>query len=139
VDYTYGCGVLISSTFPVGQPFGGTTVVDSVDIERSGGYDQGTWRSALQLYPDHLDISSVKISNINILDSASNGISVISPSGDSLTNTGLSNVNVPNVGLGYGPSYGLYVDANAKGGLSISNSKIVSTQNDSPSFTITQN
>jgi len=123
----------------VAVPFGGTTVVDSVDIERSGGYDQGTWRSALQLYPDRLDISNVKVSNVNIIDSASNGISVISPNGDSLTNTALSNVNENNVGLGSNPSYGLYVNGNAKGGLTISGSKIVSTKNDSPSFTITQN
>jgi len=139
VDYTYGCGVLISSSFPVAVPFGGTTVVDSVDIERSGGYDQGTWRSALQLFPDRMDLSGIKISNINIIDSASNGISVISNSGDSLTNTALSNMNVPNVGLGNSPSYGLYVNGNAKGGLTVSGSKIVSTKNDSPSFTITQN
>jgi hypothetical protein len=139
VDYTYGCGVLISSTFPVAVPFGGTTVVDSVDIERSGGYDQGTWRSALQLYPDKTDISGVKVSNLNILDSASNGISVIAVSGHSLTNAQLTNVNAPNVGLGNSPSYGLYVNNQAKGGVSESNCKIVSTQNDSPSFTITQN
>jgi len=139
VDYTYGCGVLISSSFAVAVAFGGTTVVDSVDIERSGGYDQGTWRSALQLYPDRVDISGVKVSNLNIVDSASNGISVISTKGDSLTNAALTNVNVPNVGLAYGPSYGLYVNANAKGGITISGSQIVTTKNDSPSFTITQN
>src|SRR6266850_623746 len=58
-DMPYGCGILISTTFPVASNvFSGTTIVQRCDLHRCGGHDTGFgWRAAVQLCLDHGSLS----------------------------------------------------------------------------------
>jgi Pectate lyase superfamily protein len=143
-DLTYGCGVLISTTFPVGtNVFGGTNVVQNCDLIRCGGDDTGFgWRGAFQLCMDPNGISGIEISNLDITDSASDGMSIIAPRGSSmlngqgmLSNTSIANVNILDSGLAVG-SYDLSVGNSVLGNMTISNSTLSAFENSSTSFLI---
>src|SRR5262249_24994525 len=103
LDITYGCGVLLSTTFPVGtNGFSGTTVVQRCDLIRCGGYDPGYyWRAALQLCLDTYanGISGVNLNNLNITNSISDGLGINGGTGV-LSNAVAGNVSIPNYGLG---------------------------------------
>jgi Pectate lyase superfamily protein len=143
-DITYGCGVLLSTTFPVGTNlFSGTNVVQNCDLVRCGGFDFGFgWRAALQLCMDPDSISGVEISNLNIADSVSDGLSVIvsETTGDdgqgTLSNTTMENVNIPDYGLGASGRNGFWVMSGTLGSITVSNSTLAEYQNDSTDFTI---
>src|SRR6185503_3084272 len=78
-DLPYGCGILLSTTFPVGtNVFSGTTTVQRCELLRCGGFDPGYgWRAALQLCLDHYPsgISNVYLNSLNISNSISDGLS----------------------------------------------------------------
>jgi hypothetical protein len=143
-DITYGCGVLISTTFPVGTNlFSGTNAVRNCDILRSGGYDPGWgWRAALELCMNPYSITGMEMSNLNIVDSISDGLSVVvsGTNGQSgqgvLSNTIMENVNIPEYGLGASGRNALWVTSGALGSMILSNSTVVEYQNDSTDFAI---
>ncbi len=143
-DITYGCGVLLSTTFPVGANlFSGTNEVRNCDLIRCGGYDPGFgWRAALQLCMNPGSITGVQINDLNIADSISDGLSVIvsATTGQAgqgtLSNTALDNVKIPNYGLGASGRNAFWVMNGALGTMTISNSTVAEYQNDSPDFTI---
>lgn len=129
-DTTYGCGVLISTTFGVGgNTFSPTTVVQNCDIVRCGGYDPGyQWRGAFEFCEDinsggssGNNINGVNVSNLNITNSASWGMS-IRGSTTTLENAIASAVSIPNSGQGYFGVVGLTALSGAKGSLTVSNS-----------------
>ncbi len=130
IDTTYGCGVLISTTFAAGgNTFSPTTVIQSCDIVRCGGYDPGyQWRGALEFCEDinsggngNNNINGVNLNNLNITNSASYGMS-IRGSTTVLTNAVASAVSIPNSGQGYLGSVGLTALSGARGSLTVSNS-----------------
>jgi hypothetical protein len=147
-DISPGCGILISTTFPtsdesgkIDNNFSGTTVVRDCDLIRSGGYDHDwAWRAAFQLCMDRRSISGVDISNINISDSLSDGLSIVAPGSKhgqgTLSNVRLENVNIPNYGIGAASRHGLWVRDDARGSVTILNSKIADVQNSSTNFVI---
>ncbi|HEY1489575.1 MAG TPA: hypothetical protein VGF90_00935, partial [Verrucomicrobiae bacterium] len=147
-DISPGCGVLISSTFPtadeslkIDNNFSGTTVVRNCDLIRCGGYDHDwAWRAAFQICMDRRSISGVEISNVNINDSLSDGFSVVGPGSKhgqgTLSNARLENVNIPGYGIGTGSRHGLWVRADARGGMTLINSKIADIQDSSTNFAI---
>jgi hypothetical protein len=147
-DISPGCGILISSTFPttdeslkVDNNFSGTTVVRNCDLIRCGGFDHDwAWRAAFQICMDRRSISGVEISNVNIKDSLSDGFSVVGPGSKqgqgTLSNARLENVNIPGYGIGTGSRHGLWVRADARGSMSLINSKIADIQNSSTNFAI---
>ncbi len=143
-DLTYGCGVLISTTFPVGNNvFSGTTVVQRCDLIRCGGYDPGWgWRAAIQLCLDGHSLSGINISHLNIEHSTSDGLSLIAPGSDAqtglgtLANAAIDSVNIPNYGIGVGGRHGLWVDSDALGSVAVSDPVVVEYQNDSTNFTL---
>jgi Alpha-1,3-glucanase catalytic domain D1/Alpha-1,3-glucanase catalytic domain D2 len=144
-DMPYGCGILFSTTFAVGtNSFTGTTVAQRSDLNRCGGYDPGwTWRAALQLCLDHKGLSGVLLSELNITNSISDGLSIIAP-GSSLSggvgvlsNAAMANVSIPNYGLGLAGRNALWARSDAIGSLTVSNSPVVQHRNDSSSFTFT--
>jgi hypothetical protein len=143
-DITYGCGVLISTTFPVGtNVFSGTNVLQNCDLIRCGGYDLGFgWRAALQRCMDPYSISGIEISNLDIVDSISDGLNVIvaGTNGQSgqrtLSDTTINKVNIPDYGLGVSGRNGLWVMSGALGSITISNSTLVEYQNGSMDFSI---
>ena len=136
-DITYGCGILISTTFPVGaNTFSGTTVAQRCDLIRCGGYDPGyQWRAALQLCLDTYSggISGVNLNNLNITNSISDGMSVIGGTG-TLTNAVAAGVSIPNYGIGTSGRNGLWARNDAVGSMTVSNSTIVEYRDDSSKF-----
>ena len=118
------------------------TVVRNCDLIRCGGFDHDwAWRAAFQLCLDRRSISGVEISNVNIKDSMSDGLSIVAPGSKkgqgTLSNVHLENVNIPNYGLGAADSgHGLWVRDDAYGSVTIINSKIADIQNSSTNFTI---
>ncbi len=134
-DTTYGCGILISTTFPVGaNTFSGTTVAQRCDVVRCGGYDPGyLWRAAVQLCLDKAGISGVSLSDLNITNSISDGMSIIGGAGG-LSNTVAARVSIPNYGIAVAGRNGLWARSDTIGGLVVSNSTIVQHRDDSPKF-----
>jgi len=147
-DISSGCGILISSTFPtadearkIDNNFSGTTVVRNCELIRCGGYDHDwAWRAAFQICLDRRNISGLEISNVDIRDSISDGLSIVAPGGPkgqgTLSNVHLKNVNIPNWGIGTDSRHGLWIRDDASGSLTISHSKIAGIQNSSSNFTI---
>jgi hypothetical protein len=134
-DTTYGCGILISTTFPItnvvgGQPvtngFGGTTLVQNCDVVRCGGEDPSAgWRGAVQLCLQNYNITGINLLNLNITNSMSDGLDIISPgSGVSLSGTVAANVNVSNYSLGVSGRLGIWAESGTSGSMLVSNSII---------------
>jgi hypothetical protein len=148
-DLTYGCGILISTTFPVGgNIFSGITVAQRCDLNRCGGYDPGGWRAAVQIDLDNqnvqgmnLHISGLNLNNLNISNSISDGLSIVAPNSNvgtgagSLSNAIMSNVNIPNYGLGTTGRNALWARSDAIGTMTVSNSSVVEYRDDSANFT----
>ncbi len=147
-DISQGSGVLLSTTFPtsddklkIDNNFSGTTVVRDCEIVRCGGFDQGwSWRAAFQLCLDRRGISGLDISNLRIQDSLSDGFGIVAPGsahGEGiLANARLANLDIPNCGIATQGRHGMAIREDAKGSLTISNSKVVDTQNSSTGFHI---
>jgi len=147
-DISPGSAILISTSFPtaserrnVDNNFSGTTVVLNCDIIRSGGFDHvWEWRAAVQLCLDRRSISGVAIRNLNIKDSFSDGLSIIAPCSENgqgtLYNASISNVDISNYGIGVNSRHGLWIRNDAQGSLTISNSQIPESTNESADFTI---
>jgi len=143
-DVSYGCGVLISTTFPVGSnDFSGTTIAQRCNLVRCGGYDHvWQWRAALQLCLDRSSISGVRINHINIADSISDGLSIVVPGENApkglsaLSNAIIDSVSITNYGLGVKGRHGLWVKGDAKGSATISGSQVVDYENNSSTFSI---
>jgi hypothetical protein len=147
-DITAGSGILISTTFPtsdaalkIDNNFSGQTVVENCRLVRCGGFDHDwAWRASLQICLDHRDISGVTIRQVDIRDSFSDGISVVTPPNrdvhPALSGTRLENVTVSGYGIGTSPGFGLFVGKDAAGGLTLAGSKLGEVRNDSSAFTI---
>lgn len=150
-DITAGCGILISSTFPTSDPalgidnnFSGETVVQNCRLLRCGGYDHDwAWRAALQICLDHRDISGVTLRDVVIQDSISDAISVVTPPNRSahpaLSRTRFENVTVTGYGIGTPSRFGLLIDKEAVGGLTLVDSKVGTVRNDASRFSVQGN
>jgi hypothetical protein len=149
-DFTYGCGVLLSTTFAVGpNVFSGTNVVQRCDFNRCGGYDPGWhWRGALQICVDNVSVSgaqlnipALNLNNLNISNSISRGLDINSPGSSvssgigTLSNAIMANVNISTYGLGASGQHGLWASNNAVGNLTVSNCLLSEYKDDSANFT----
>jgi hypothetical protein len=138
-DMPYGCGILLSTTFPVGtNPFSGTTIAQRSDLIRCGGYDVGYgWRGALQLCLDNYTngIPGIYLNSLNISNSVSDGFSVIGGAG-TLSNALAAQVNIPNYGVGVSGRHGFWAASGTVGSLTVSNSTIAEYRNDSTRFAL---
>lgn len=135
-DTTYGCGVLISTTFSItnvvnGQMitngFGGNTIVQNCDIVRCGGQDPNGagWRGAVQFDLQNYSITGINLLNLNITNSMSDGLDIVSSgSGVSLSSTVAANVDISNYGLGVSGRQGIWAENNTSGSMLVSNSII---------------
>lgn len=138
-DLTYGCGILFSTTFPVSFTFSGTNVAQRCDVIRCGGYDGGYgWRSAVQIVMDNYNgISGLNLTNLNITDSISSGLSILGNAGP-LTNAVATSVNMPNYNLnnisGEHAWWAKCINGCPIGSLTVSNSVVPEYQNDSGTF-----
>jgi hypothetical protein len=150
-DITAGCGILVSTTFPtsdailhIDNNFSGETVVQNCRLLRCGGYDHDWgFRGSLQVCLDHRSISGLTIRQVDIRDSLSDGISIITPPNRDghplLSRTQFENVTVSNYGIGAPSRYGLIVARDAAGSLVLVGSNVGTVQNDSPSFSVQNN
>ncbi|HUA67028.1 MAG TPA: glycosyl hydrolase family 28-related protein, partial [Candidatus Saccharimonadales bacterium] len=117
LDIPYGCGLLIAGTFPVGANiFSGTTIAQRCDLTRCGGYDPGwQWRGAVTLCPQYINITNVDLNHLNITNSLSYAVQIVSPGSTStvgvLSNATMNLVNISTYGVQV-PPYQLspYVD-----------------------------
>ena len=147
-DITAGCGILISTTFPtaderrnVDNNFSGETVVRNCRLIRCGGYDHSwAWRGALEICMDRRSISGLRIRQLEIRDSLSDGITVVATgraNGEgTLSDTELEDVVVSRVGLGVPPGRSLWVHGDAAGGLTLIHSEVDGVHNESADFTV---
>jgi hypothetical protein len=159
-DISVGSGILISSTFPTADAargidynFSGVTVVRNCRLNRCGGFDHDwAWRAAVQICVDQRDISGVSISQIDVRDSLSDGLSIVgsdarlgpdvrkapraSTTSSRLTQARIDEVNIHGVGLGVSGRHDLWVQAGARGSLSIARSAIIDVSNQSRNFSI---
>jgi hypothetical protein len=131
-DIPYDCGILISTTFPVGgNVFSGITVAQRCDLIRCGGTGMG---AGLQICLQGGGISGVNLNNLNITNSASDGLSIINGAG-SLSSAIMSYVNIPNYGLGGGSHNGLWASFDAVGSMTVSNCTLAEYRDDTSNFT----
>jgi hypothetical protein len=147
-DITTGCGILISTTFPtsdasrkIDNNFSGTTIVRNCGLLRCGGYDHSwAWRGSLQICLDRRSISGLTISQVDIQDSISDGLTIVAPGSGkgegTLSKARLEEVHISNSGIGVSSRHGLWIRGDVAGGLTLVNSKIGDMQNDSTAFTI---
>ncbi|EEF60601.1 glycosyl hydrolase family 28-related protein [Pedosphaera parvula] len=137
-DTPDGCGILIAGTFPIGtNVFRGMTVAQRCDLIRCGGNDPGwRWRGALTLCPDGVTVNGLNINNINISNALSYAVQVVSPGSGTLSNAGMSDVNVFGYAVGVPPYhpedpfpfntnycdgvFGVFARSDAKGMLNVS-------------------
>ncbi len=138
-DIPYDCGILISTTFNVGSfTFSGTTVAQGCELNRCGGLNMG---AGLQICLGTYNggVTGLNLNNLNITNSACDGMSIIGGSGTSgqgtLSSAIMSYVNIPNYGLGGGSHNGLWARSDAVGSMTVSNSTIVEYLNSSANFT----
>ena len=118
-DVSYGCGVLLSGTFPVGtNSISGQTRVQNCDLVRCGGYDHTyEWRAAFQLCLENHPVAGLELDHLNILDSLSDGLSVISTG--KLSQASLRGLNLPNYGVAATGRHGLWIRSDANGVLTV--------------------
>jgi hypothetical protein len=147
-DIAAGCGILLSTTFPtsdeslkIDNNFSGATVVRNCELIRCGGFDHGWgWRGAFQLCLDRRSISGLRISDVRIKDSISDGLSVVAPGSKkgqgTLSDARVESIDIPNCGAGTQGRHGLWVRDDAVGSLTIVNSTIVDFKNSSTNFKI---
>jgi hypothetical protein len=134
LDMPYGCGILIAGTFTVGSNvFSGTTVAQRCDLTRCGGYDPGwLWRAAVTLCPQYINITNVNLNHLNITNSLSYALEIVSPGSSStvgvLSNATMNLVNISTYGVQvppYQPApyvngvYGVWVRSDAYGSLTV--------------------
>jgi hypothetical protein len=149
-DITPGSAILISTTFPtesrdksIDNNFSGRTLVEACEIRTSGGFDhEWGWRAAVEICLDKRSIAGLGIDNLRIVNSLSNGLSVIGKNEPgktgALSGALLQDVRVAKVGLGTKDSHGLFISPEAHGSLTIKGSAIPDIGNASKGFTIVQ-
>jgi len=148
IDISQGSAILVSTTFPtenkqkgINNNFSGTTVIEDCDIKNSGGFDhEWGWRAGMEICLDKRNIAGIEINNLNIINSLSNGLSVIAKNeldkAGSLSEATLTNVKISNSGIGEKGKYSLFINGMAHGSLTIKNSDIREIKNESENFTI---
>src|ERR1035438_4435074 len=137
LDMPYGCGILIAGTFfgtAQSTLFSGTTVAQRCDLTRCGGYDPGwQWRAAVTLCPQNINIAGVNLNHLNITNSLSYAVEIVSPGSSStvgvLSNATMNLVNISTYGVQVRPYhsaspyvngvYGVWARSDAFGSLNV--------------------
>ncbi|WP_345955585.1 glycosyl hydrolase family 28-related protein [Mucilaginibacter sp. PAMB04168] len=147
-DICQGSAILVSTTFPtengdktVNNNFKGVTTIQNCAIKTSGGFDhEWDWRAAIEICLDKRSISGLAIKNIQVSNSLSNALSVITKQDNikavRLSNASLHNINIVRYGIAAKDKHALYISTDAKGQLTIINSKISAIENKSPNFNL---
>jgi len=135
-DIPYGCGILIAGTFYGSSQtnlFTGMTVAQRCDLTRCGGYDPGwQWRGAVTLCPQYLNITNVNLNHLNVTNSLSYAVQIVSPGSSStvgvLSNATMNLVNISTYGVQVQPYqanpyingvYGVWARGDAYGSVNV--------------------
>jgi len=130
-DIPYGCGILIAGTFADGtNGFSGMTVAQRCNLTRCGGYDPNwaQWRAAVTLCPQYINITNVNLNNLNITNSLSYALEIVSPNNHAaLSNATMNLVNISTYGVQVAASvapaangvYGVWARSDAVGSLNV--------------------
>jgi len=98
------------------------------------------WRAAVQLCLDRRSISGVTLMDLDIRDSISDGLSVVAPGSKNgqgmLSDANLDGVHISHCGIGVLARHGLWIRSDVQGSLTIRNSDISESKNDSKDFVI---
>ena len=121
--------------------FSGDTLVRNCKLARCGGWDHAWgWRAALQICVDRRDISGLSISKVQIVDSISDGFSVIARAESSqpraLSESRLVDSRISGYGIGIAGRHGLWVGPKVRGALLVENCDVPEWKNDSLDFAI---
>jgi hypothetical protein len=145
-DIASGCGILISTTFEtsndkIDNNFSGTTVVENCVLKRCGGYDHGwTWRAALQIALHRKSISGLRIRDVRIEDSLSDGFGVIVPPEvkdvRTLADTELERIVVTHSGLAVPDAHDVHIGTAVQGQIEAQACRLGRIRNDSAAFRI---
>lgn len=149
-DVATAAGVLISTTFPTSDEtlqadnnFSGLTVVENCRTVRCGGRDDvWGWRGSVQVCLDHRNISGLSLRGLVIEDSLSDGVTIIGPGSakgqGTLSNARLEEIMVGRCSVAESSRPGLFIRADARGGLMMAKSAIAEIRNDSEAFALTR-
>lgn len=147
-DIGTGCGILISTTFPttdeargVDNNFSGETVVRNNRLVRCGGYDHSwAWRAAFQVCIDRRSIGGLRVSQLEIADSLSDGLSVVAPGRakgqGTLSDSLFEGLVVTRASVGAPGRPDVWIREDAAGHLALSGSRVGEIRNDSKAFEI---
>ena len=123
IDISYGAGAFASTTFPTQFGFRGTNAFWRLQITRSGGSD-GTLGTVANL----VDLSGLRFQDIDMADSATDGIKFTSYNGKVLSDTTFDWITISRPGRS-GSGYGIVEAAGSAGGATISNTSVVNPRN----------
>ena len=149
-DISQGSAILISTSFPteskdksIDNNFSGITLIKACDIKTSGGFDHDwEWRAAIEICLDKRNIAGIEITDVNIENSLSNGLSIRTKNEvgkmSILSNAILQNVTISTTGIGAKGKHGLFISGDAQGTLIIKKSNILDIQNESQNFNVTR-
>lgn len=150
IDIPHGCGVLLSTAFG-GTVFSGQTIVRRNDLLRAGGYDYSgnagaaedagnayKWRGSLHVVPVQSGIANVRLQDLVITDSASDGVSFNSNNSAVLSDAVMERVTITGAGR-RGNGYGVREWSDARGGITLNNVTVSGSatggwRDDSPPF-----
>ncbi|MFL5728099.1 MAG: glycosyl hydrolase family 28-related protein [Cytophagaceae bacterium] len=145
-DISPGSAILISTTFPTEDPtvnnhFSGTTVIENCDIKTSGGFDHSwDWRAAISICLDKRSISGLEIKNINIDNSFSDAMSIVSRIDyqvkPELSNAIFKNIKISKSGIGAEGKHALWIDNTANGTVTIEGSNITDIKKEAANFSV---
>lgn len=147
-DIGTGCGILISSTFPtsddarvVDNNFNGQTTVLNTQLIRCGGYDHSwAWRGSIQLCLDRRSFGGVRLTDVRIEDSLSDGLTVVAPGTakkeGTLSDTVLKDVVIGRVGLGAPDRPAIFIRKDAVGGFTVRGGEVGQVRNESEAFKV---
>ena len=119
IDIPYGAGVFASTTFGTEFGFRGTSVFRRIRITRSGG-SSGTIGTVANL----VDLAGLRFRDIDMFNSATDGIKFTSSNGRSLNDTTFDRITVENPGRN-GTGYGIVEQSGAVGSATMSNTTVV--------------
>ena len=92
------------------------------------------WRAALEICADKQSIAGVRISNVHIDSSLSNGVSVIARNGRTLSDALVRQVSVTDCGVGEDRKYGLFISTGARGRLYVRECSLGQVENEGKEF-----
>ena len=123
IDIPYGAGAFASTTFPTQFGFRGANAFWRLQITRSGGSD-GTVGTVANL----VNLSGLRFQDIDVVDSATDGIKFTSYNGKVLSDTTFDWITIARPGRS-GSGYGIVEAAGSVGGATISNTAVVNPRN----------